>query len=66
MKVVFIVLSLLSISACKHSECEEDISQNCICNEKYDPVCGCNSKTYGNACMAECSNILSYTKGACK
>jgi hypothetical protein len=32
---------------------------------QYDPVCGCNNKTYGNACAAECSGIKKYTKGEC-
>jgi hypothetical protein len=33
---------------------------------EYNPVCGCNNKTYGNACAAECAGITEYTKGPCK
>lgn len=32
---------------------------------QYDPVCGCNQKTYPNACAAECAGIRTYTKGEC-
>lgn len=37
-----------------------------MCTLQYDPVCGCNNKTYSNACAAECAGIKQYTKGACK
>ena len=36
-----------------------------LCTAQYDPVCGCNNKTYPNACAAECAGITTYTKGAC-
>ena len=32
---------------------------------QYDPVCGCNQKTYSNACMAQCHGITKYVKGEC-
>lgn len=56
----------INFSQCEKDDCKEKIKTDCICTENYDPVCGCNNKTYGNACMAECSGITEHTKGSCK
>jgi Kazal-type serine protease inhibitor domain len=39
---------------------------NCVCTFDYDPVCGCNNRTYRNPCEAECYGITSYTWGECR
>ncbi len=35
------------------------------CPMIYAPVCGCNDKTYSNACIAENSGVLEWEEGDC-
>ena len=35
------------------------------CPDVYNPVCGCNEKTYSNKCMAENAGLLKWEKGPC-
>jgi hypothetical protein len=68
MKIVMFA-SILAIAGstkgCKKEDCTEKVDPNCVCTMQYDPVCGCNNKTYSNECVAKCHGITKYVKGEC-
>ena len=37
----------------------------CLCLDVYDPVCGCDGHTYGNACYAACAGVSVMKPGLC-
>lgn len=68
MKSLFLVIALTLVQfGCVKKNCidESKIVGN-PCPKNYDPVCGCDKKTYGNTCMAENAGVTSYKKGECK
>lgn len=45
--------------------CEPRINGDCVCIDLYEPVCGCDNKTYPNSCHAQCSGVT-FVDGPCK
>ncbi|MEY4541061.1 MAG: hypothetical protein RLZZ306_2818 [Bacteroidota bacterium] len=74
MKKITLILIVGAMIGCEQKLVEDDINPDCVeklntniaCTLQYDPVCGCNGKTYGNACAADASGIRVVYKGECK
>ena len=42
------------------------IKTDYICFEIYQPICGCDKKTYSNSCYAEVNGLKIWTEGECE
>ena len=71
-KFSILILLLNLCLACKKEKQDIDcivlqkIELNKACIEIYQPVCGCDNKTYSNSCYAGINGIVRWTEGACE
>jgi hypothetical protein len=58
---------LWRIDYCDEKQCIDEtlIDPNIRCDDRHEPVCGCNNRNYPNSCFAEREGVTYWRDGSC-